>query len=74
MKSKCFFLSVISQCVQEKYNSPGWVQHHEHLLEYDDCNADNPIPSISVRVTEPADDDEKNWKVSMISKSRVSYK
>ena len=62
-----------SQWVCEKYEDAGWVQHHEHLLEYDECTSEKSKPSIAVRVAEPADDDERNWKVSIISTSRVSY-
>ena len=62
------------QWVQEKYKDEGWAQHHEHLLEYDVPDAESPKPSISVKVAQPADDDEKNWKVSIIGKSQVSWK
>ena len=58
--------------MEEKYTAQGWAQHHDHLLEYDDPNAENPKPSISVSVAEAADDDEKNWKVSIIGTSEVS--
>ena len=50
----------------------GWSQHHQHLVEFDEPEAENAKPSIYVRVAEPADDDEKNWKVSIIGTSRVS--
>ena len=50
----------------------GWVQHHDHLVEFDQPEAENAKPSIFVRVAEPADDDEKKWKVSIIGTSRVS--
>ena len=65
-----YFLSF--QWVQEKYKDEGWAQHHDHLLEYDEPNAESPKQSISARVAEPADDDEKNWKVSIIGTSQVS--
>ena len=58
--------------MQEKYKAKGWADHHDHLLEYDEPSAQNPKPSISVRVAEPADDDEKNWKVSIIGTGQVS--
>ena len=67
---KCFRL--LFQWVKEEYKADGWARHHDHLLEYDEPNAENPKPSISVSVAEPADDDEKNWKVSIISTSEVS--
>ena len=60
------------QWVFEKYENGGWVQHHEHLLEYDECTTDHSKPSITVRVAKPADDDERKWKVSIISTRRVS--
>ena len=58
--------------MQEKYKDEGWAQHHDHLLEYDQPDTENAKPSISARVAEPADDDEKNWKVSIIGTSQVS--
>ena len=51
----------------------GWARHHQHLVEFDEPEAENAKPSIYVRVAEPADDDEKNWKVSIIGTSCVSF-
>ena len=67
-----FFLLAF-QWVQDKYMSRGWTQHHEHTLEYEETNAKNPKPFISVRVTDPANDKEKNWQVTIISAVPVSY-
>ena len=50
----------------------GWAQHHDHLVEFDEPEAENAKPSICVRVAEPADGDEKSWKVSIIGTSLVS--
>ena len=61
------------QWVQEEYKVDGWTRHHDHLLEYDEPDAENAKPTISARVAEPADGDEKNWKVSIIGTSQVSY-
>ena len=44
-----------------------------HMLEFEETNAESPKPSMSVRVAEPADDKEKNWKVTIISAVFVSY-
>ena len=60
------------QWVQEKYKAEGWAQHHDHLVEYDEPEEEKTKPSISVRVAAPDDDDEKNWKVSIIGTSPVS--
>ena len=65
-------LLLLVQWVQEKYMAEGWAQHHDHLVEFDEPEAEKVKPSIYVRVAEPADDDEKNWKVSIIGTSRVS--
>ena len=43
------------------------------MLEYDEASAQNPNPSISLRITEPDDEEEKNWKVKMVSGIPVSY-
>ena len=65
------FLSLL-QWVQEKYKADSWMENHDHLLEYNEPDAENLEPYISVRVAEPADDDERNWKVSIIGTSEVS--
>ena len=57
--------------MKEKYKAEGWALHH-HLLEYDEPNAENPMPSILAKVAEPADDEEKNWKVFITGTSEVS--
>ena len=61
------------QWVQNKYESQGWTQHHEHLLEFEECNAENAKPSISVRIAEPANQEENNWEASIISAIIVSH-
>ena len=43
------------------------------MLEYEETSTKNPKPSITFEVAEPADDMEKNWKVTTISVVRVSY-
>ena len=43
------------------------------MLEYEETNVKNPKQSITFEVTEPADDLEKNWKVTTISSVCVSY-
>ena len=58
--------------MQDKYIAEGWTQHHDHSVEFDEPEGENAKPSIDVEVAEPADDDEKNWKVSIISTSHVS--
>ena len=67
------FLSLTFQRVQDEYTDGGWTKHHSHMLEYEETNAKCPEPSISFRVAEPADDKEKNWKVTIISADSVSY-
>ena len=42
------------------------------MLEYEETNAENPKPSISFEVAEPADNEEKDWKVTIISAVPVS--
>ena len=59
--------------MQDKYTSGGWTQHHAHMLKYEETSAENPEPSISVSVTEPANDKEKDWQVTIISAVPVSY-
>ena len=58
--------------MQDKYTSGGWTQHHAHVLKYEETNAENPCPLVTVSVTEPADDKERNWKVTIISAVPVS--
>ena len=65
-------LILIFQWVQDEYTSGGWTRHHTHMLEYEETGAEKPKPSISVRVAEPADHEEKNWKVTIISAVPVS--
>ena len=43
------------------------------MLEYEETSVKNPKPSITFEVAEPADDMERNWKVTTISVVRVSY-
>ena len=64
---------LLFQWVQDKYASGGWTQHHEHMLKYEETNAETPSPSISVSITEPADAEERNWKITIISAVPVSY-
>ena len=70
--TECLFYSLF-QWVQDEYMNGGWTKHHAHMLEYEETNAENPKQSISVRVTEPADDEERNWKVTIISAVPVSF-
>ena len=43
------------------------------MLEYEETNAKNPKLSITFEVADPADDMERNWKVTSISVVHVSY-
>ena len=68
------FLLLTFQHVQDEYTSGGWTKHHKQRLEYEETGPDNPRPAaIKFEVTEPADDMEKNWKVTTISIDHVSY-
>ena len=61
------------QRVQDDYRSAGWAKHHTQMLEYEDSHAEDAKPFITFEVAEPADDMEKNWKVTIISAVRVSF-
>ena len=67
------FLLLTFQRVQDEYTNGGWTKHHTQMLEYEEINGENSKPSIIFEVAEPADDMEKNWKVTTISVVRVSY-
>ena len=67
------FLLLTFQRVRDDYTSGGWTKHHTQMLEYDETSAGNPKPSITFEVADPADDMEKNWKVTVISTVRVSF-
>ena len=67
------FLVLTFQWVQNEYASEGWTKHHTQMLEYEETSTENPKPSITFEVAEPADDKEKNWKVTTISVVCVSY-
>ena len=68
------FLAIFTfQRVKKAYSRGGWTKHHEHMLEYEEASARNPNPSISLRITEPDDEEEKNWKVKIVSGDPVSY-
>ena len=67
------FLLLTFQRVQDEYTGGGWTKHHSHMLEYEETIVKCPKPFISLRVAEPADDKEKNWKVTIISADSVSY-
>ena len=66
------FLLPTLQHVHDEYTSGDWTKHHAQKLEYEEPNAKNPKPSVFVRVTRPADDREKDWKVTIISADTVS--
>ena len=67
-----FFL-LSFKCVQGRYTSGGWTLLRDHMLEYGEIDAENHSPSISLSVTEPANDEENNWNVTVISPVSVSY-
>ena len=67
------FLLLTFQRVQNEYASGGWTKHHTQMLEYEETSAKYPKPLITFEVAEPADDKEKNWKVTTISVVHVSY-
>ena len=60
------------QRVQDDYTSGGWAKHHTQMLEYEETSAEDSKPFIIFEVAEPADELEKNWKVTIISAVRVS--
>ena len=43
------------------------------MLEYEETNEEHSKPAIILEVAEPADDMEKNWKVTIITANHVSY-
>ena len=43
------------------------------MLEYEEASAQNPKPSIILRNSEPANDEENNWKVTIVMSNDVSY-
>ena len=53
--------------------SGGWTLLCDHMLEYEETDAENYSPSISLGVNEPANDEEKNWNVTIVKPVRVSY-
>ena len=59
--------------MEDVYSCGGWTKHHENMLEYEEVSAQNPKPSISLRITQPADEEEKNWKVKIVTSIPVSY-
>ena len=61
------------QRVEDEYTSGGWTKHHTQMLEYEETSAENTKPAITFEVAEPADDKERNWKVTTISVVHVSY-
>ena len=61
------------QHVQDEYAGGGWTKHHTQMLEYEETNAENSKLAITFEVAKPADDMEKNWKVTTISSVHVSY-
>ena len=68
------FLLLTFQRVHNDYTTSGdWAQHHTQMLEYEETDDENSKPFITFEVAEPADDMERNWKVTVISAVRVSY-
>ena len=65
-------LQLTFQHIQDEYASGGWTKHHTQMLEYEETDSENTKPSITFEVAEPADDMERNWKVTTISVVRVS--
>ena len=61
------------QLVQDDYTSGGWTKHHTQWLEYEETSAGNPKPATIFEVTEPANDKQKSWEVTVITADRVSY-
>ena len=60
------------QRVENVYSCGGWTKHHEDMLEYEEASAPNAKLSISLRITEPDDEEEKNWKVKIVTSIPVS--
>ena len=67
-----FSYSLTFQWVRDEYRSGGWTRHHAHMLQYEKVSAEGPNPSVSFRISELADDEEKNWKVTLLSAIPVS--
>ena len=61
------------QRVEDEYSRGDWTKHHGHMLEYEEASDQNPKPSISLRITEPDDEEQKNWKLSIVTSIPVSY-
>ena len=61
------------QRVQDDYTSGGWTKHHTQRLEYEETSATKPKPSILFEVTEPSNDKQKDWEVTLITADCVSY-
>ena len=59
------------QRVQDDYTSGGWTKHHTQWLEYEETSAEKA--STIFEVTEPANDKQKSWEVTVITADRVSY-
>ena len=59
--------------MEDEYSCGGWTKHHGHMLEYEEASVQNAKPSISLRITEPDDEEEKNWKVKIVTSIPVSY-
>ena len=66
-------LILTTQRVHNEYTSEGWTKHHTQMLKYEETSVENPKPSITFEVADPADDMEKKWKVTIISVVHVSY-
>ena len=59
--------------VLDDYTSGGWTKHHTQRLEYEETNDGNTKPAITFEVTEPANERQKDWDVTLITADCVSY-
>ena len=66
-------LLLVFQRVEDEYSGGGWTKHHGNMLEYEEACAPNAKPSISLKITEPADDQERKWKLTIVTSIPVSY-
>ena len=67
------FLLLTFQRVQDEYASGGWIKHHTQMLEYEETKGENSKSFITFQVTEPANEKQKDWEVTLITSNRVRY-
>ena len=67
------FLLLSIQRVHDDYTIGGWTKHHTQMLEYEETNVEHTKLSVIFEVTEPANDRQKGWEVTVITANCVSY-